>query len=178
MWRCSLRSSRSVSCCRPCAGEWGWTLQWIQICLWALEPPWWVLPIRSNRTSSTIRNPSLPTHWGDLMPMTHKCWCGGRGGERRLWLSHPNNIEWLIMVVLPSYRGNEGGSEAKSERERERETLLFPCLKDSKRTNITRVEIISWIYSVSECLQENCIKDLFCTETCFCLLFIQEGTFF
>lgn len=124
MWRCSLRSSRSVSCCRPCAGEWGWTLQWIQICLWALEPPWWVLPIRSNRTSSTIRNPSLPTHWGDLMPMTHKCWCGGRGGERRLWLSHPNNIEWLIMVVLPSYRGNEGGSEAKSERERERDSVV------------------------------------------------------
>lgn len=40
------------------------------------------------------------------------------------------------------------------------------------------MDIISWIYSVSECLQENCIKDLFCTETCFCLLFIQEGTFF
>lgn len=64
-----------------------------------------------------------------------------------------------------------------NHRERERETLWFPCLKDSKRTNITRGDIISWIYSVSECLQENCIKDLFCTETCFCLLFSQEGTF-
>lgn len=122
---CSVRSSRSVSSCRPCAGEWGWTLQWTRICLWAPGPPWRVLPTRSNRTSSTIRNPSLPMRWGDPTPMTRKCWCGGRGGERRLWLSHPNKIEWLIMLVFFSHFLQRKRWRFWSQI-RERETLWFP----------------------------------------------------
>lgn len=40
------------------------------------------------------------------------------------------------------------------------------------------VDINSRIDLVPECLQENGTKDLVCAETCFCLLFIPEGTFF